>query len=369
MRPAWINVDLGAISENVRQIQRVTGKSIKIAAVIKQFAYGHGLLPVARKLYGAGIDFLAVGSLEEAIALRDDGYQGRILFLSAANPDSVSYFFNYKITPAVTDEAFVHALNSFGKKNSRSIPVHVKIDTGMGRLGFYPDQVKTFLAKIKDLKFVSLEGIFTHFPVADTDSNFTAGQLKIFQDLISQLKNQNIYFKYCHCANSLGVANYPDSHFNMIRPGLILYGVKPAQKVKIKLKPALSLKSKVIFIKDVSRGTTVGYGREFTAKSKTRIATVSIGYADGYPWSLSGRSKVLINGKFFNLAGRVCMDHIMVDIGSTNQVRVGDTVTLIGKDKKNQIKAEDLASWAGTIPYEITTCLSRDLPRHYSNPD
>ncbi len=364
-RAIWVDVDLKALSDNVERIKAIAGKAVKIVAVVKQFAYGHGLIPVARKLSQLGVDFLGVGSLTEAIALREDGYQGRILLLTVAPQASASYFIRYNITPTVVDESFALELNNQAKETATSCPVHVKVDTGMGRLGFYPNQIPPLLEKLKRMKFISLEGIYTHLPVADTDFDFTTNQLETFHRLIDKLKRKNIKFRYCHCANSLGLINYPNSYFNMARPGLALYGIKPAQNLNMELEPVLSFKSKVIFIKEVPKGKTVGYGADFVAESKTRIATVSAGYADGYPWSLSNRAKVLIKGKLFNIAGRVCMDHIMVDLGSTEEIKEGDTVTLIGKDKDNQIKAEDLASWAQTIPYEIVTCIARNIPRRY----
>lgn len=364
-RPAWVEVNLDSISANFKKIKDFVGESVKIVAVLKQFAYGHGLEPVARKLFEAGADFFGVGSLDEAIALRDDGYQGRILLLSLVPEDLASYFIRYDITPTVVGQSFAFKLNDLARAQGKVIPVHIKVDTGMGRLGFYPSQASLLIEKLVGLKFIFPEGIYTHLPSADADFNFTVNQLRVFEHLIDQLKEKNIDFRYYHCANSLGVLHYPNSYFNMVRPGLILYGIKPSQDIKIKLDPVLSFKSRIIFIKEVPQGKTVGYGSDFIAASKRKIATVAIGYADGYLWSLSNRAKVLIKGDFFDIAGRVCMDHIMVDLGEREDIQVGDTVTLIGQDQDNEIRVEDLAAWAKTIPYEIVTCIGRNLPRHY----
>ncbi len=364
-RPVWVDVDLRALFSNAKKIKEVVGDSVKIVAVLKQFAYGHGFTPVARKLYGAGVDFFGVSSVDEAIVLREDGYFGRILLLSIAADVPASYYIRYNITPIIVDLGLALKLNDQAKKTGQAVPVHVKVDTGMGRLGLYPDQMFSFLEKLKQLKFILLEGICTHIPVADTDFDFTNNQLKIFRNLIDQLKTKGIDFKYSHCSNSIGVINYPNSYFNMVRPGLILYGVKPSFNVDIEVSPVLSFKSKVIFIKEVFKGSTVGYGADFVAQTNRRIATVSVGYADGYPWALSNRSKVLIRGEFFKIAGRVCMDHIMVDLGQNQEIKEGDTVTLIGRDQDKEIKAQDLACWAKTIPYEIVTCIARNIPRRY----
>lgn len=366
-RPVWVDIDLDALFLNFEKIREVVGKNVKITAVLKQFAYGHGLIPVARKLYKAGIDSFGVGSIDEAIVLREDGYRGKIIFLSTVSKSLASYFVRYGITPILVDENFALELNNQAQKVNKIIPAHIKVDTGMGRLGFYPEQIPSFLERIKELKNIFLEGICTHLPVADTDLNFTSNQLSAFRRLIDHLKKEGLNFKYCHCANSLGIVKYPNSYFNMVRPGLILYGVRPIRNLPGEFKPVLSLKSRIIFIKEVPSGKTVGYGADFTAASKTKIATVSVGYADGYPWALSNKAKVLIKGKLFNIAGRVCMDHIMVDLGSAEDIQVEDTVTLIGRDQDKEITVEDLASWAGTIPYEIVTCIGRNLPRYYQD--
>ncbi|MCF7873603.1 MAG: alanine racemase [Candidatus Omnitrophica bacterium] len=364
-RQVWVDIDLEALSENLKKVRELVGDSVRIAAILKQSAYGHGLIPVARKLYQGGIDCFGVASINEAIQLREDGYRGQIILLSIVSKELAPFFIRFGITPTVAEQSFAQELNYQAKKINKTIPIHIKVDTGMGRLGFYPDQTYSFLEKIKGLEFISLEGIYTHFPVADTNSKFTVQQLNIFQNLIKELKEKNIDFKYYHSANSLGVVNYPDSYLNMVRPGLILYGIKPSSNLAIEVKPVLSFKSRIIFIKEVPPGKTVGYGSDFVTKGKTRIATVSVGYADGYPWALSNCAQVLIRGKIFNIAGRVCMDHIMVDLGSDKEIKKGDVVTLIGKDKKEEIKAEKVAKWAQTIPYEIVTRISAEIPRHY----
>jgi alanine racemase len=366
-RQVWVDIDLGALSDNVGKIKSIVGSSVKILAVLKQSAYGHGIIQVARKLYEEGVDAFGVGGINEAIQLREDGYRGQIILLSIVSKELAAFFIRFGITPTVADLNFARELNRQASKIKRVVPVHIKVDTGMGRLGFYPDQIYPFLEKLKRFSSLSLEGLYTHFPAADTNFNFTNQQLNIFQKLIKDLKTKSINFNYYHSANSLGVVNYPNSYLNMVRPGLILYGIKPSADLRVELKPVLSFKAKIIFIKEIPPGKTVGYGREFIAKKKTRVATVSVGYADGYPWALSNCAKVLIKGKVFSIAGRVCMDHIMIDLGQDKEIKEGDVVTLIGKDQDKEVKAEDLASWAQTIPYEIVTRISREIPRYYLN--
>ncbi|MFA5304865.1 MAG: alanine racemase [Candidatus Omnitrophota bacterium] len=366
-RPLWIEIDLKALRENFNFIRKSVGSHVKIIATIKQQAYGHGLIPVARELSYLNVDCFGVGSIEEAVSLRENGFKEPILTISAILPDYVEEILRYKITPTIADLNFAKRLNKAAARSNAQVPVHVKIDTGMGRLGLYYKEAYGLIRELKRLKAINMEGVYTHFPVADTDPDFTNSQINVFNKFISRLAKEGITFKYQHCANSLGVAHYPHSHFNIVRPGLILYGIKPSAKAILNLKPVLSLKSKTIFIKKIKKGMSVSYGRTFVATKSTNIATISIGYADGYPWSLSNSAKTIIGDSFFNLAGRVCMDHIMVNLGSNSGIKVGDEVVLIGKKNNLKITTEEVATWAKTIPYEIVSRLSLKIPRLYKN--
>lgn len=366
-RPLWIEVDLKALRDNFTAIRKSLGGNVKIIATIKQQAYGHGLIPVARELSFLKADCFAVGSIEEAVLLRENGFKEPIITISAILPDYVNEIPRYKITPSIADLDFAKKLNSAASKLNVKVPVHVKIDTGMGRLGLYYKEAYGLIRELKFLKAINLEGIYTHFPSADTDPDFTNFQITVFNKFISRLKKEGITFKYQHCANSVGVAHYPRSYFNIVRPGLMLYGIKPSTSTSLSLKPVLSLKSKTIFIKKIKKGMSVSYGRTFLADRPTRIATVSIGYADGYPWALSNNAKTIIGDNFFNLVGRVCMDHIMVDLGNNREIKVAEEVTLIGEKNNLLITAEDMAGWAKTIPYEIVSRLSLKIPRLYKN--
>ncbi len=364
-RPLWAEVNLKALSDNFKAISKHVGPQVKIVATIKQSAYGHGLIPVAKKLEEAGATIFGVGSLEEAIALRKAGISASIIILSAVLADFSQLFIEHNFIPTIVDLQFAKKLNREALKQKRHIAAHVKIDTGMGRLGLYYKDAHAFIKEVSRLKNIGLEGIYTHFPAADTDPSFTQYQIEVFNQFTGQLKSEGIEFKYKHCANSIGLLRYRDSHFNMVRPGLILYGVKPQAEVDIGIKPVLSVKSKVIFTKEVKKGMGISYGRTFIAKNNAYIATVAVGYADGYPWSLSNRAKVIIRGEFFNVVGRVCMDHIMVDLKNRGDIKTGEEVVLLGESKTKSISAEDLARWAGTIPYEILTRLSANIPRIY----
>ncbi|UCG35708.1 MAG: alanine racemase [Candidatus Omnitrophota bacterium] len=368
IRPLWIEVDLGALKSNFQTIRKLVEPKTKIVVTVKQSAYGHGMIPVAQTLAAAGADFFGVGSIEEAIQLRENKIKQPILTLSAVFDKFAEYFIRYNVRPTVVDLSFAARLNKEAAKKKRIVPVHVKVDTGMGRLGLYYSDAYDFIYELAKFKNLYLEGIYTHFPAADTEREFTNSQIDTFNKFIKELEEKGITFKFHHCANSIGIVDYPESHFNMVRPGLILYGIKPSAKINLSFKPVLSLKSKIIFVKQIKKGMGVSYARVYVAKKPTQIATVAAGYADGYPWALSNRAKVTIKDSYFPLAGRVCMDHIMVDIGSRNDIKVGDEVVLIGQKKGLKISAEDLAQWAGTIPYEIVSGLSSHIPRVYKHP-
>ena len=366
-RPLWIEIDLKSLRDNFYIVKKILGKKVKIMAIIKQNAYGHGSISIAKELSFCGVDFFGVGSLEEAISLRRERLRESILVLSPYDVKTSSYFLEYKVTPTIVDLKFAKILNKKAKEKNLIFPVHIKVDTGMGRLGLCGKEAIGFIEKISYLKNLSLEGLYTHLSCADTDERFTCYQINTFKKLIEDLRKKGLIFKFYHCANSCAILNYPESHFNMVRCGLILYGIKPTPKIKIDFKPVLSLKSKIIFIKKVKKGWGISYGRTFIAKKDTLVGVICVGYADGYLWNLSNHSKVIIKDDFFKLIGRVCMDYIMVDLKNREDIKVGEEVILIGKKKNRRILAEDLSFWAKTIPYEITSRLSLKIPHIYKN--
>ncbi|OQX86994.1 MAG: alanine racemase [Candidatus Omnitrophica bacterium 4484_70.2] len=366
MKRLWIEVSLKNLDKNFYLIKRIVGKKVKILGVIKQNAYGHGLVPIAQRLVQLGIDFLGVGSLEEAYELEKNKIFTPVLILTSLFPQEIKEVVNFKnIRPTIMDLESAYRLNKEAKKKKKIIPIHVKVDTGMGRLGVVYKEAKDFILKLRGYKNIFLEGIYTHFPSADTDVEFTEFQIEIFNQLIGFLKKEGIQFKYIHCANSIGIIKYPNAHFNLVRPGLILYGVNPSpNKIRIRsISPVLSLKARIIFTKNLEKDWGVSYNRTFITKRKTKIGVIACGYADGYPWSLSNKAKVIIKDRFYPLRGRVCMDYIMVEI--TKDISVKEEVILIGKSKSKMISCEDLADWAQTIPYEILTRLSLKIPRFY----
>ena len=363
-RPTWAEVNLENLKFNFHWIKKIIPPKTKIMACIKADAYGHGLVPVAKKLSGCGVDYLSVASLDEGIALRQAGIKLPILVLGMIFGKDAEALIKYKLTQTVCTGELAIILNGFAKKNNCRIDIHIKVDTGMGRLGILYKDARALIKKIHKLKFINIEGVFTHLSLADVNREFSLLQIKMFNDLIIKLKKEKIHIPLVHAANSLGVACYRESHFNMVRPGLILYGLSPDEGLDMDLKPVLSLKTKIVYFKKVPARYGISYGYTYVTEKDTTIVNLPIGYGDGYPRNLSNLAPVLIGGRRFKIAGRVCMDQIMVDVGKL-PVKIGDEVVLIGAQGKEKISAEELARLSATIPYEIVCGLASRIPRVY----
>lgn len=363
-RPTWAEVNLDNLAYNFRQIKHKFPRKTKITVCVKADAYGHGLLPVAKRLVSCGVDCLSVASIDEGIKLRKAGIKIPILILGMILKKDIAPLFKYNLTQTVCTEELAVALNSAGRLRKKVVKVHIKVDTGMGRLGVLHHDALEFVKKAVSLKYIKVEGIFTHLACADTNRKFTAYQVEIFDDLISELEERGIKIPLVHAANSLGITSYNRSHFNMVRPGLIVYGLYPHKNIRIKLKPVLSLKTRVVYIKEVPKGWGISYGHIYVTDKKTSILTLPIGYGDGYPRNLSNVGPALIQGRRFKISGRVCMDQVMVDVGDF-KAEVGDEVILIGSQGEGSITTEEIADLAGTIPYEIVCGLGSRVPRIY----
>ena len=363
-RPTWAEVNLKRIAHNFKEIKKLIASRVKVMVCVKADAYGHGLIPVAKKLVSCGADYLGVASIDEGIALRENHIRTPVLILGMILSRDIVPLIRYNLTPTVCTKELAQALDSLGRSIGRRINVHIKVDTGMGRLGVLYKDAMGFIQRVQRLRFVNVEGIFTHFPLADSDSRFTFRQIEMFAKLVEKLSRAGIRIPLVHAANSMGVIGYKSSHFNMVRPGLAIYGLYPRPDLKIKLKAVLSLKTKVIFEKNVPAKFGISYGHDYFTRKPARIITLPIGYGDGYPRNLSNRASVLIRGRRFLICGRICMDQIMVDVGR-NKVEVGDEVVLIGRQGVNKITAEELACLAQTISYEIVCGLGTRIPRIY----
>jgi len=363
-RPTWAEVNLRNLLYNFKQVKRLLAPQTKIMVTVKADAYGHGLIPVASKLAVCGADFFGVASIDEGILLRKAGIKLPILVLGVVLKENIKPLFKYGLVPTVCSEELASSLNREASKTKKPIKVHVKIDTGMGRIGVMPPDAESLIKRISRMKFISIEGIFTHFAFADMNRKFTLYQISLFSRLISKLSSLGIKAPLLHCANSMGIIDYRRGHFNMVRPGLVIYGLYPKAGLKLKLKPVLSLKSRVVYCKRVPKGQGISYGHSYITKRDTLIATLPIGYGDGYPRNLSNVACVLIGGKRFKISGKVCMDQIMVDVGDA-KVKIGDEVVLIGSQGRSKITSEELAGLAETISYEIVCGLGSRVPRIY----
>ncbi len=368
---AWAEVDLDAIAHNVREIRRITNKKSEIMGVVKADAYGHGVIEAVRTILDNGATCLAVSMLDEAIQLRENGIDVPILILSYTDPVRAADIIKYNVTQAVFSQDLARALSEEAVRQRKNVKIHIKIDTGMTRVGFMPgySAIKN-VVEISKLPRIIVEGLFTHFASADEeDKSYTLMQFERFMGICSELNRIGVYIPVKHVANSAAIMEYPEMHLNMVRPGIILYGMYPSEEVnrgKLDLRPAMTLKANVILLKKVEKNTSISYGRIFTTGRESKIATVPIGYADGYTRLLTGRGKVLINGEVAPVVGKICMDQCMVDVTDfEKEVKVGDEVVLFGKQGDKIIRVEDIAGSIGTINYEIVCVVGKRIPRVY----
>ncbi len=366
-RPTFAEIDLEAARKNLRAVCRLVGETTKVLAVVKADAYGHGVNEIAKAFEEERLECFGVASLDEAGNLRRLGIKRPILVLGQILPEEAAGVFKFNVIQTVSDLNLVKALNKIAERKNKISRVHIKVDTGMGRLGFWHKEAIRFVREIKRLKHMFIDGIFTHLSSADEDVDFTNQQIRDFRTLIGELKREGIDIPNIHIANSMAVIGFKDSHMNLVRPGLMLYGIYPKEEVKrhIKLEPVMSLKTRIIFLKEVPPGRSISYGRTYITKKRTKIATIPIGYGDGYLRGLSNKAWVLIRGHRAPIVGRICMDLSMVDVGNIPDAKVGDEVVLIGRQGKESISAEELARLSDTIPYEIVCSVGRRVPRIY----
>ena len=363
-RPTWAEVNLGHLEHNFKEVKSFLRPQTEVLVTVKADAYGHGLVAVAKRLAVCGVDYLGVASIDEGIELRKAEIKTPILILGLILKKDIGPLFTYQLIPTVCDKAMAAALNARAARLKKRIPVHIKVDTGMGRIGVLHTEALDLVTDIHKLKNIIIQGIFTHFALADLNRKFTVLQINLFNKLISDLKKRGIIIPLVHAANSIGLIRHADSHFTMVRPGLVIYGLHPKKNLGLNLKPVLSLKTRVVFVKQVGPGYGISYGLTYIPRRATRIVSLPVGYGDGYPRNLSNLGWLLIGGRRFKISGRICMDQIMVDVGNFKP-KIGDEVVLIGKQGKQQITAEELADLSGTISYEIVCGLGSRIPRIY----
>lgn len=367
LRPTWVEVDLAAIRFNLGQLAAYLHPRTQIMAVVKANAYGHGLVEVSRVLAGAGATWLGVATPEEALELRAGGIKRPILILGYTPPQAVPELARLGVAVTVTSLDQAMAFSSQALQAGRALRVQVKVDTGMGRLGFLPAQAVAAVTAVNRLPGLQVEGIFTHLAAADArDRDYTRHQVEIFQKIIGELEVRGIYLRWKHAANSAALLDFPAAHFNLVRPGIALYGYSPFDYPRdgLKLRPAMTFKTRIVLIKEVPAGTSISYGCTYITPRSSRIATLPVGYADGYHRGLSNQGQVLIHGCRVPVVGRVCMDHLMVDVSDVPEAKEGDEVMLFGP----ALPAEELAEQLGTISYEVLCGVGPRVPRIYRGP-
>lgn len=366
----FAQVDLDAIVQNMENMKANLNKHTQMLGVIKTDGYGHGALEIAHCL--EPLDFMygfAVATAEEAFALRNSGVKKPIIILGYTFPYSFKGFVQEEIRPTVFREDMLSELSEAAAQAGKKIKIHIKVDTGMNRIGIRPDETGiAFVKKALAYKDLEIEGIFTHFSRADeVDKELTKKQFRMFSDFVNRVEKElGITIPVKHCANSAGIIDHPMTNMDVVRAGIALYGLYPSEEVSretVKLKPALSLYSTIVYIKEIGSGESVSYGGTFKADRSMRIATIPIGYGDGYPRNLSGKGHVLICGKKAPILGRVCMDQFMVDVTDIPEAKEGDRVTLIGKEGNEQISVEMLSAISGRFPYELICDLGKRIPR------
>lgn len=367
----YAKIDLDAIAYNMEQMKQNIRPETKVMAVIKADGYGHGAVQIAEMMERWNYIWgFAVATLDEAVVLRTEGTQKPILVLGCVFPDQYMEMLKHEIRMNIYTEEMAESISRMAAREGKTAYMHIKLDTGMSRLGFgINEQSAETIKRISKMPNVNMEGIFTHFTKADEkDKSFTKKQIQEFVWMTERLKEKNVRFTYEHCSNSAGIIDVPEANFDIVRAGISTYGLYPSEEVdktNVKLKPALALKSHVAFVKEIERGTPVSYGGTFVAKEKMKIATIPVGYADGYPRSLSNKGYVLIRGKKAPILGRVCMDQFMVDVTQIEGVSFGDKVTMIGKDGNEILPVEVLSELSGRFNYEFVCDLGKRIPRVY----
>jgi alanine racemase len=365
-RPTRIRVDLDALAHNLEALHRQAG--VPVMGIVKANAYGHGLVPVARHLETQNIAQLGVAFVEEGIALRRAGVQVPILVLGGIHAPQVTHFLAHDLEVTVSSIDKLRQVEQAAESMGRKAVVHLKLDTGMERIGVHSENAAPFIEAAAASRWCTVKGVYSHLACADDPASpMTAEQLQRFLAACAHFDRIGAPMPLRHLANSGGVLHFPDTCLDMVRPGIALYGVlpDPASRATVQLRPALSLVSSVVYFKVVKAGRTVSYGATWTASHDTRVITLPIGYGDGYPRSLSSRGEVLVRGQRQPIIGRVCMDQFMVDVGPGGSAYNGDEVVLIGHQGAAGICCEDVALAAGTIPYEILTGLNERIPREY----
>ncbi len=368
-RPTWAEIDLAAVKFNLGCVRRFIDGKVAVMAVVKANAYGHGLLEVSRALVEEGVDYLGVATVDEALALRSSGIKTPVLVLGSVLEEEAKAAVAGDITLTLCDKRLLEILSKLAKEFDKRPKVHIKVDTGMGRIGVWHEEAIEFIKEVHSRKEIDSEGVYTHFSSAARDKLITNQQISFFEKVLGDMEGAGIKAKYKHAANSIAVVDWKKSHLNLVRTGILLYGVYPKEsfRTSFKLKPVMNLKTRIVHLKETPPGRSISYGRTYITQKRTKIATIPIGYADGYGRILSNKAEALLNGKYVKVAGIVTMDQTLLDVGNVENAEVGDEVVLIGRQGDSEILIEKIAKLSGTIPYEILSSVTDRVPRIYKS--
>lgn len=385
MRATFANVYMGNLRNNIEQVRNQLSSGVKLCIPVKADAYGHGAVPVAHMAVECGADYLAVAAVSEGVELRKAGITIPILVLSLPQPSEFIEIIENHLTPSLCDSELIRMLNVTATAMGRKVPVHLKVDTGMGRIGCTPDEAADLAQLIANSQGVSLDGVFTHFAVSDSlvpeDVAYTKKQIEIFKQVVDNIRQLGIDPGLCHAANSSAVFEYPESHFDMVRPGLVIYGYYPGDitesylngegakvKTPVHLKPLMDVRSSIVAIKQVKKGESISYGRQWVAQEDCQVGVIPAGYGDGLLRRYGEKLEVTINGKLYPVCGRICMDQCMIYLGVDSKVSRWDEVIIFGPAEHGALQsAQDIAHAAGTISYEITCGIAQRVPRVYKD--
>jgi alanine racemase len=373
MRPTTAIVNLARLEHNIRSLRALLSPGTDFMAIVKANAYGHGAEMVAHRAVSSGASWLGVALPEEGAELREKGISVPILVLGEIDEEQCGTILKYGLTQAVPSLATAHCLNQAARSAGKKASVHLKLDTGMGRIGFRSlEELMAAARELKGMEGISVNGAFTHFASADeTDPSFTRKQIERFDKMIQILEENGFRLNAVHASNSAGILNFPDANYNLVRGGISMYGYCPSSDTvlsdPVQLLPVLQWETKIVHIKTVEEGSSISYGRTYIASGERRVATLPVGYADGYSRLLSSKAHVLIRGKRAPIIGRVCMDQVMADITDIPGASLGDTAVLLGEQGLESITADELADICSTISYEILTSISERVPRVYTD--
>jgi alanine racemase len=365
--PAWVEIDLDAAKHNIDRIRSLVSRNVGMLLVVKADAYGHGAVRLSRLAVECGVDMLGVATLDEGRELRKAGLTLPILILSPVLPQELEDVLANDLAVAASSYDFVDKASATAVQRGGVCPIHIEIDTGMGRAGIAQAQAVEMISRMSLLPGIKLDGLFTHFPASDSEIDFTNDQIRSFTGLVDELKALGIVFRYVHCANSAAILNFPSSHFNLIRPGLLVYGHAPSivLKDRIDVVPVMAFKARLVLVRDMPAGSSVSYGRTYIAPRPITMGVVPVGYGHGLSHRLSNRGQFLFRQKRVNVIGRVTMDMTMLDLSEFHDAMVGEEVVIFGRQGEAEITADEIARWDETLNYEVLCRISKRVPRIY----